>query len=219
MICSISSQPVQIGDLMALSSSQLRIHRAALRLFAERGSADITVRDLAEAAGVARGTIYNNQLNPDTLFEDIASQLSTEMNARIIKSFGDETDSAVRLAQGVRMYIRRAHEEPDWGKFICRFAFSSKSMGDLWTGADSPMPDVLTGLQRERYHFRPEQLMSVMSVIAGSVLTSIFLVLEGHRTWRDAGSDTAELLLRALGLDPQEAEQLARADLPLLPEL
>jgi AcrR family transcriptional regulator len=204
---------------MALTSSQLRIHRAALRLFAERGSADITVRDLAEAAGVARGTIYNNQLNPDTLFEDIASQLSTEMNARIIKSFAQDTDAAVRLAQGVRMYIRRAHEEPDWGRFICRFAFSSKSMADLWTGKDSPLPDVMNGLQTQRYDFRPDQLMSVISVIAGSVLTAIFLVLEGHRTWRDAGSDTAQLLLRALGLTPQEAEQLARADLPVLPEL
>ena len=204
---------------MALSSSQKRIHRAALRLFAERGSTNISVSELAEAAGVARGTIYNNQLNPDTLFEDIASQLSTEMNARIIKSFGDEQDSAIRLAQGVRMYIRRAHEEPDWGRFICKFAFSSKSMMELWSGPDSPLPDVMNGLQNGRYTFRPEQLTSIMAMIAGTVLTSIFLVLEGHKTWRDIGSEIAELMLLALGISAEEARQLARKELLELVEL
>ncbi len=204
---------------MRLSSSQQRIHQAALKLFAEKGSTNISVSELAAASGVARGTIYNNQLDPDTLFEDIATQLAVEMNARIIQSFGDETDSAIRLAQGIRMYIRRAHEEPDWGRFICRFAFSSKSLMALWTGDDSPLPDVMSGLENKRYHFRPEQLISVMSIIAGAVLTSIFLVLEGHKTWRDSGHDVAELLLCTLGIDPEEAIHIARMELPDLSEL
>ena len=37
------------------------------------------------------------------------------------------------------------------------------------------------------------------------------------RTWRDMGSDTAELLLRALGLEPAEARSIARSELPPLP--
>jgi AcrR family transcriptional regulator len=201
-----------------LSSSQQRIHKAALKLFAEKGSTNISVSELAIASGVARGTIYNNQLDPNTLFEDIASQLAVEMNARIIKSFGNETDSAVRLAQGVRMYLRRAHEEPDWGRFICRFAFNSKSLMALWTGIDSPLPDVMSGLENKRYTFRESQLVSVIALIAGAVLTSIFLVLEGHKTWRDAGSEIAELLLCALGLSPDEATIIANKELPDLVE-
>lgn len=43
-----------------------------------------------------------------------------------------------------------------------------------------------------------------MSLIAGSVLTSIFLVLEGHKTWRDSGTEIAELLLCALGISREE---------------
>lgn len=148
--------------MVAHSSSLSRVHKAALRLFAERGSTVITVSELAEAARVARGTIYNNRLSPDTLFEDIASQLSEEMNSRIIKTLAHEKDPAIRLAKGIRMYIRRAHEEPDWGKFICKFAFSNKAMLGLWTGQDSPVPDVLQGLDFQRYNFRKEQLISVM---------------------------------------------------------
>lgn len=204
---------------MRLSSSQQRLHKAALKLFAERGSTNISVSELADAAGVARGTIYNNGLNPETLFEDIATLLATEMNARVIKTLKNEEDYAVRLAQGIRMYLRRAHDEPDWGRFICKFAFSAKSMMGLWTGSDSPLPDVIHGLENGRYQFRQEQLMSVIAVIAGSVLSSIFLVLEGYKTWRDSGSDVAELLLISLGMDANEAYQIARSDLPALKEL
>lgn len=204
--------------MVAHSSSLSRVHKAALRLFVERGSTVITVSELAEAARVARGTIYNNRLSPDTLFEDIASQLSEEMNSRIIKTLAHEKDPAIRLAKGIRMYIRRAHEEPDWGKFICKFAFSNKAMLGLWTGQDSPVPDVLQGLDFQRYNFRKEQLISVMAMIAGGVLTSIFMVLEGHKTWRDIGSEMAELVLIALGVDNKEAYNLARHELPTLLE-
>ncbi|QDK97530.1 TetR/AcrR family transcriptional regulator [Acinetobacter tandoii] len=204
---------------MRLSSSQQRIHKAALKLFAEKGSTNVSVSELADAAGVARGTIYNNGLNPETLFEDIATLLATEMNARVIKTLEYEQDSAVRLAQGVRMYLRRAHDEPDWGRFICKFAFSAKSMMGLWTASDSPLPDVIHGLEQGRYQFKQEQLMSVIALIAGTVLSSIFLVLEGYKTWRDSGSDIAELLLIALGVDKKEANEIARSELPILQEL
>lgn len=208
-----------MDPIVRLSSSQQRIHKAALKLFAEKGSTNVSVSELADAAGVARGTIYNNGLNPETLFEDIATLLATEMNARVIKTLEHEQDSAVRLAQGVRMYLRRAHDEPDWGRFICKFAFSAKSMMGLWTASDSPLPDIIHGLEQERYEFKEEQLMSVIALIAGTVLSSIFLVLEGYKTWRDIGSDAAELLLIALGINKIEASKISKAELPILQEL
>ncbi|MGE8541162.1 TetR/AcrR family transcriptional regulator [Acinetobacter sp. ANC 3813] len=204
---------------MAISSSQKRIHRAALRLFAEKGSTAITVSELAEVSGVARGTIYNNGLNPDSLFEDIAHQLTHEMNARVIKTFGDDQDAAWRIATGVRMYIRRAHEEPDWGRFICKFSFNSQSLSGLWTGEASPLSDLHKGIETQRYHIRPELLPAVMAIVTGSVLSSIFLVLEGHKTWREIGSEVAELLLTAVGLDAQEAFEIAHRELPVLVEI
>ncbi|NWK74289.1 TetR/AcrR family transcriptional regulator [Acinetobacter sp. SwsAc6] len=204
---------------MAISASQKRIHRAALRLFAEKGSSAITVSELAEVSGVARGTIYNNGLRPDSLFEDIASQLSNEMNARVIKTLGAEEDAAKRISFGIRMYMRRAHEEPDWGRFLCKFAFSSKSLMGLWTGESSPLSDVQKGLDSARYNIEGKQIFAVMSMIAGTVLSSMFLVLEGFKTWREIGSESAELILRALGLDPAEAHHIANIELPNLKEV
>jgi hypothetical protein len=45
-------------------------------------------------------------------------------------------------------------------------------------------------------------------------VSAMWMVLEGHQTWRDAGTSTAELLLRAMGIDPAEAHEICTADLP-----
>jgi hypothetical protein len=78
---------------------------------------------------------------------------------------------------------------------------------------------VLVGLTLKRYDFKREQLHTVGALIAGTVLSSIPLVLHGIRSWQDAGSDAAELVLRALGVAAQEAERVAMIPLPELPPL
>lgn len=199
------------------SSSRSRIQRAALRLFAERGSQEINVSELAQYAGVARGTVYNNLPHPELLFEDIAADLSCEMNQRIVLGYQDLENSAERLARGIRMYIRRAHDEPDWGRFITRFAFNTTKLNDLWTA--SPVSDLSRGIDRHEFNIDITFLHSMVGMIAGSVLSAMLMVLDGHKTWRDSGSETAILILRALGVDEKIIKQTAYGPLPALPEL
>lgn len=199
-----------------VTPAQDRIHRAALQLFAEKGDSRITVSELAQAAGIARGTIYNNVESPDTLFESVATQLTAEMHQRVTASSVGIADPALRMACGLRFFVRRAHEEPHWGRFLTRFSFSHASLKAMWGG--QPMEDVLAAMAQGRYAIRSEQAMSAIALIAGSGLAAMFLVQDGHRTWRDAGSDAAELVLRALGVAPDEAQRLATVELPpLLP--
>lgn len=200
-----------------LNPVQRRIHLAALRLFAETGASQVSVSDLAQAAGVARGTIYNNLSSTDDLFKRVATHLADEMHKRVMASFGETADPALRLANGIRFFIRRTHEEPHWGAFISRFSMSEESLRGILFGP--PTADLIAGLNGGRYSFRPEQLPSAISMIAGSVLGSMLLVQEGHRTWRDAGCDAAEFALRALGIAPTEARSLASGELPPLPVL
>ena len=200
---------------MKLSRVQKRIHDAAMRLFAEKSVEEINVSELVQIAGVARGTIYNNLACVESLFEDVASHLSAEMNDRVARSASPDTPAAVRLANGIRFYIRRAHEEPYWGGFIARYSASNLTLQRMWDGP--PMEDVLLGLASETYSFREEQLSSVMAMISGSVLIATLLVVQGHKTWREAGSDMAEFVLRALGVPMEEARVIATLDLPPLP--
>ena len=200
--------------MTSVSNSQQLIYRAAMQLFAERGATQINIKDLAQAAGVARGTVYNNLSHPEQLFDDVAANLALEMNERVIRSFGDIDDPALRLATGIRLYVRRAHDDPPWGRFLSRFGFSVISLQDLWNA--QPLHDLQAGIESGHYSIRREQLVSAVSFVAGTTLGAVFLVLEGIKTWREAGSDAAELTLVSLGLPRHQARSLSTADLPAL---
>lgn len=192
-----------------------RIRQAAFRLYArEGGAARINVRDLAREAGVARGTVYSHVASMDTLFEDLAAGIAEELHARVHASFGTLEDPAARLATGIGLFIRRAHEEPALGRFLCRFGLSAGQLRGIWYG--QPMRDLEQGLASGRYAIRPEQLVSVTGMLAGSVLAATLLVLDGYRGWREAAAETAELVLRALGIPAAEARTLATTELPAL---
>jgi AcrR family transcriptional regulator len=194
-----------------------RLHAAALKLFAEKGATQVSVSDLAAAAGVARGTVYNHQADAAGLFEEVAEQLVAEMSARMASGFEQVDDMAMRMALGIRHYVRRAHEEPDWGRFVVRFAYSSAPLQRMWEGG--PGMNLRRGIQSGRYAVRRGQMRAALGMIVGGVLSAMSAVLDGDLTWRAAGSDTAELLLAALGIERKEARTIASATLPPLPTL
>jgi AcrR family transcriptional regulator len=197
------------------NKNQERIREAALRLFARKGTSAITVSELAEEAGIARGTVYNNVDAPDELFEEIAAGLAVEMHQRLATILPGLDDPAERLATGIRSFIRRAHDEPDWGRFLVRFSFSNHSLQTMWNGP--PMADLVLGLSKRRYDFPPEQVASVVALITGSTLASMCSMLSGYKSWQDAGAETAQLVLRSLGVRPAEALRIATRPLPPLP--
>lgn len=199
-----------------VSMVQAKINQTAMRLFAEKGSTQISVSELASAAGVARGTVYNNCAEPEQLFQGIVADLAREMHGRIARAAREITDPAQAVANGIRHFVRRAHEEPDWGRFILRFAFSNGALRSMWE--EQPSIDLAAGLKSGRFRIRADQGVSVLAMIGGTGVAAILLVLEGHKTWREAGSNAAELVLRALGLDAEEAHLIANLNLPPLPK-
>lgn len=202
------------------STAERRIHEAALRIFARSGRTDLTISELASEAGVARGTVYHYVQPADDLFDNVTARLTAEMYRRVNRSIAT-TDAAdnplARLAMGIRLYIRRAHEDPLWGKFIYSFGFRAKVLQKLWSS--NPAEDLLAGVQSGQVHTSPERLRSTMSFIAGVVSGAIYLVATGHDTWRNAGTQAVEFVLLALGVPSAMATTLASQDLPpLLPD-
>ena len=198
-----------------LTPAQQRIQQAALRLFAEKGMYDVNVRDLALKARVARGTVYNSGQNSmRDVFEEMVSRPSAEMFERVGRTLTGIEDPAQRLSNGMRFFIRRGYEEPDWGAFMVRFALNDEPLRQMWNG--HPRKDITTGIATGRYKLRPEQVPSAVTMVAGNTIGAMFLVLHGHRGWRAAGSDAAELTLRAFGVPPRAARTAAANDLPPL---
>jgi AcrR family transcriptional regulator len=200
-----------------VSSAERRILDAAVRLYAKTGRTDLTISELANEAGVARGTVYHYVQPADMLFETVTARLSEEMYKRVHKSISatpDADDPVARLAMGMRLYIRRAHEEPLWGRFIYSFGFRAKVVQSLWSG--DPMQDLLAGLRAGQYQTPPERLRTTMSFIAGVVTGAIHLVSTGHDTWRNASTHAVEFVFQALGMPAAVATCLANRELPPL---
>lgn len=204
--------PVDAGSRR---QARRRLHAAAMKLFAERGVTRVSVSELAEAAGMARGTVYSHVPDVDTLFGEVAAELSREMVERVVAGSAGITDPALRLSIGVRQYIRRAHEDPPWGRFMSRFGLTPELLAALFES--DPVADLRAGIDAGRYRIGREQLPAAVGMLAGATLAAMLPLLEGHATWRDVGSDTAELLLVALGIERSQARALATAELPPLP--
>lgn len=200
--------------LIQSNQARQRIHAAALKLFTERGVTKVSVSDLASAAGMARGTIYSHVPDVESLFGDLAAELSREMTDRVVAGFAGVNDPAQRLSIGVRQYIRRAHEEPLWGRFVSRFGLSPMVIKDVM--GSQPQRDLQAGIEVGRYAIGDDQLITAVTLLSGGTLAAMLPVIEGHVTWREAGADVAELLLVALGVDRDEARKLARCELPPL---
>jgi AcrR family transcriptional regulator len=189
-----------------------RINAAAVRLFTSKGTTQLTVSELAQEANVARGTLYRNVGSVEDLFDRIVAEFSTDLHRRVAATFAGIDDPAARLAIGVRLWIRYAHEDPTMGRFAVRFALTEEALRAVMTGP--PMQDISTGIAAGRYDIGAVSIDSIASLVVGATVSAMWMVLEGHQTWREAGSSTAGLLLRAMGIDPAEVQEICTADLP-----
>ena len=191
-----------------------RISEAAIRLFVEKGTTQLTVSELAQAANVARGTLYRNIGSMADLFDRVVGKFSADLHQRVSASFDGIDDPAARLATGLRLWIRYAYENPTIGRFAVRFGLSEESLRAVMTGP--PMRDINDGVAAGRYDLGSLSVDSIASMVLGATVSAMWMVLEGHQTWREAGSATAELVLRAMGIQAAEAGEIAMAELPRL---
>lgn len=200
--------------LIVSAPTERRIIDAALRLYTEKGTTELTISELATEANVARGTLYRHVDSMDALFDHVVAHFSADLHQRVADSFESIEDPAARLATGVRMWIRYGHENPGMGRFAVRFGQTAETLRAVLAGPT--MHDLETGFGSGRFPVDAALTPNIATLIIGATISAMWMVLEGHQTWREAGSATAELLLRALGIDPVEARDISRIPLPNL---
>ncbi|MEW6582152.1 MAG: helix-turn-helix domain-containing protein, partial [Actinomycetota bacterium] len=79
---------------------------AARRLFAERGD-DVTMEEVAAAAGVGKGTLYRRYPNRAALAAAVLDELARDFQADAIAGFGPEGRAATPLRR-LDMFLERA---------------------------------------------------------------------------------------------------------------
>ncbi|GHF35519.1 TetR/AcrR family transcriptional regulator [Seohaeicola zhoushanensis] len=200
-----------------MNTATQRIHQSALRIFAEEGGTSIPVSELAREAGLSRGTIYNNLDNPSDLFSSVCDAVALEFRQTMAEACTGMTDPAEKLSAAIRLCVRRVHDDPHWGRFIARYAMMEPRLGNFWS--EMPAAELRRGLAAGRFRFHRDQVASITATAGGATFGAMSLVLDGRRTWRQAGSDTAEIILRGIGIDLAEASEITQRELNPLPHI
>lgn len=200
------------AEVRPLSKAQRRLHECAIALFAERGVREVTAKDLAEVAGVSRATVQRHCPDLPRLFEEVATRLALDLTARVEGAIGGTRDPVERLSVGIRLFVREAHLDPQRGRFVAQFGVTTPTLRALLAAA--PAQDLADGVRKGRLSLRQEQVTVALAMLSASVIGLLILVLEGHLTWREAGSAAAELTLRSFGVSAEEARALASSELP-----
>lgn len=188
-----------------------------MRLFAENGGTSVAVSDLAREAGLSRGTIYNNLDDPNGLFASVCQTVAAEFSVSIGQATAEMEDPAERISAAIRLCVRRVHENPHWGRFIARYAMLEPTLGSFW--GKMPAEELRRGLISGRFNFHRDQVASITASAGGATFGAMTLVLDGYRTWRQAGTDTAEVILRGIGIDRAEARHITQMELDPLPKI
>ncbi|PSN12618.1 TetR/AcrR family transcriptional regulator [filamentous cyanobacterium CCP5] len=92
--------------------TQTKILQAAQRLFAHRGYGGTTTRDLAQAAGVAEGTLFRHFENKKAILVEIASQGWVELLTELLTELS-EMASYKAVAQVMRRRMLNLHKNAD----------------------------------------------------------------------------------------------------------
>lgn len=183
-----------------------RILEAALRVFADMGPDAPKIDDFVQAAGVARGTFYNHFESVEELLEATSVWTTRQLLTSIEGSLQGLEGPVLRFGVGVRLFFVWAQANPVWCRFVAR----------VWKigGLELPTFDLEEGVRLGVFHVPSAD--AARAVLFGAVREAL-LRLGTERTPAEFGSEVAEMLLQALGLDARRIATVMKRELPELP--
>lgn len=94
------------------TTKRIRILRAAIRIFSQRGFFNSKVSDIAKAAGVADGTIYLYFKNKDdlliSLFEEKMGEVVAEVREKVLRGSGPMDRLWIFIENHMNLLVREA---------------------------------------------------------------------------------------------------------------
>jgi AcrR family transcriptional regulator len=192
----------------------------------ERGLEAVAINEITEAADLGFGTFYNYFDSKEAIHEALVDELFESFGAALDQIAEQVDDPAEVIAASVRYTLRRASDEPLWGRFLVRVGFWSPVLDRGL--APRVIRDLHTGVASGRFQADdfPMTVIAVRGVVLSAVDASTASPQKGTRDQGFAelvGAEsksiperTAAVLLRLLGLEPQEAEEVVSRPLPTI---
>ena len=101
-------------------TSAQRILREALALFSARGYDATSVREICEAAGIAKPTLYHFFGSKEGVYQALVDGALTRFRSNVAEDLESPGRLAERLKRMARSYLAHAREEPELMRFVLR---------------------------------------------------------------------------------------------------
>ncbi|OEJ23475.1 TetR family transcriptional regulator [Streptomyces agglomeratus] len=185
--------------------------RAARQILAETGDTSASIQVIAERADVGFGSFYNHFESKVELFDAAVVDALEEFGQAIDERLRGTDDPAELVAVGLRLSLRMVDSHPELMQVL-----RHRGLGHVHsdTGlAPRALRDLERGVASGR--FVAVDPTVALSALGGSLLSLVELrFARPELDADDAASGLAEMVLRMLGVPPDDARDVARRPLP-----
>jgi AcrR family transcriptional regulator len=181
--------------------------RAGQKLFSERPIEVVSIDDIVQAASVAKGTFYNHFTDKDEFEREILAEARHELEYAIQAAFGDERDPAIRMALAACVSVRFAHDHPDRALLIARQGIQGSQLNSDVNAV--MLADVSLGIVSGRFSVATVEIGGLVVLGMGNIGIVRTLELNDIYAKVTLGQQIASVVLRALGINADEASQIA----------
>ncbi len=101
-------------------TSAQRILREALTLFSARGYDAASVREICQAAGITKPTLYHFYGSKEGVYRALVEGALTRFQGSVAQNLETPGPLAERLKRMARAYLAQAREEPELMRFVLR---------------------------------------------------------------------------------------------------
>ena len=190
----------------ALTDEQRRavrrtIREAAARIYAERGVQNVSVRAVAEQAGVSVGTVYSYFGSLSELLQSLWRQPARKLVQQMTQLAREVSDPVERLSQLLHAYVRFSVEEPQ--VFRSAFLFVRPEQQKPPEKVALADDDFFTqfsqaiSLGQREGRFRPGDPNTLAQMVLGAVHGALALPVNMHRLDLSPGTSIAEAVIAA----------------------
>lgn len=180
---------------------------ATRELIAAKGVAGLRIQEITERADVALGSFYNHFESKEAVVEAVVAD-SLQGIAETLAADPVE-DAAELVSAAIQRFVGLAYSDPDFARLVVHLNHADA----LFAAAVHPAARsaVLRGIAQGRFDV-PDLEVSVTAILGGS-LALMRAIVDGHL---GPGVEIAwaEHSLRALGLTPAQAAEIARRPFP-----
>lgn len=190
------------------------IMAATRELLAEGGISALRISDITDRTDIALGSFYSHFGSKDEVVEAVVEESVRALADGILEASRHLDDPAEAMSVGIRIVVGLCYSNPEVAGLLINLDHPQEQFETM--AREQALAVIESGVAAGRFTTDDAEL--VLTIATGSVLAAIRNTLAG-RHGPDTDIACAALLLRAVGIERAEAEEIARRPLPSLENL